>query len=160
MSSKGPGSIPGHSTIFLCYQMNIKCPILTYKAEKPCLPFLPILPNRSFLYQSSSELRELSLSKFDSHIPSRTDWNQQVNFYWIWIIGWFYKFQPSVRRAMPHCVFKTPALFAARRIKNISIVPANMRMYVTTFFFLLLFSLTYRIYFLHIPLEFVQDETE
>ena len=56
MSSKGPGSIPGQSTIFLCYQMNIKCPILTYKDENPCLPSLP---NRSFLDQLNAEIREL-----------------------------------------------------------------------------------------------------
>ena len=78
VSSKGPGSIPGHSTIFLCYQMNIKCPILTYKAEKPCRPFLPILPNRSFLDQSSSEMRQLPLSKLEAQPESysRVAWRR------------------------------------------------------------------------------------
>ena len=59
MSSKGPGSIPGHSTIFLCYQMNIKCPILTYKDEKPCLPSLPSLPKWLIPNQLNAEIREL-----------------------------------------------------------------------------------------------------
>ena len=68
MSSNGPGSIPGHSTIFLTYQIHKKVLILTYIDEKAFLPCLPCLPNGSFLDQSSSLLRQLPLSKFGSYL--------------------------------------------------------------------------------------------
>ena len=73
MSRKGPGSNPGKS--FKCYQMNIKCPILTYEDENPCLPSLPSLPNRSFLDQLTAEIRELcSMALFNPIILPKNKW--------------------------------------------------------------------------------------
>ena len=54
MSSKVPGSIPGHSTIFLC---EYKMPNFdNYKGGNQCLP---TLPNRLFLDQLKAEIRVL-----------------------------------------------------------------------------------------------------